>query len=604
MIDAAPSDEDSPPGERLWADAILAARLLAVDPAGLGGAALRAAAGPVRDRWIEAVRAGLPPQTPFRRIPVSIEDDRLLGGLDLASSLALGRPVAQRGLLAESDGGVVVAASAERMGEATAARIGAALDRGEVRVARDGMDLLYPARIAVIALDEGASFDERPPLALLERLAFSFDLNAVSVREAQAPSCDPAEIAAARACLAQLPPVDEAVVSALCEAAAAFGVGSGRAQVLALRAAMASAALSGRRQVTTDDAIVAARLVLVPRALHAPPDPQTETPPEPPEPEEESQQETPESSSDEEQVIDPDAVADMVIEAIKAALPDDVLARLAQAVTGLGVRPSGRGAGAPSPSLRRGRPIGSRAGQLRAGARLDLVATLRAAAPWQTLRRGERDAPADAVAGRIEVRREDFRIRRFVQKAESTTIFVVDASGSAAFQRLAEAKGAVESLLAGVYVTRARVSLVAFRKTAAEVLLPPTRSLARAKRCLADLPGGGGTPLAAGIDAAYALALDEKTKGRTPLIVFLTDSRANIGRDGAPGREKAQQDAAASARMMRQSALSTMVVDTSNRPGPEGERLAREMGAVFTPLPFANPGALAEKVRAYEAAQR
>jgi magnesium chelatase subunit D len=93
-------------------------------------------------------------------------------------------------------------------------------------------------------------------------------------------------------------------------------------------------------------------------------------------------------------------------------------------------------------------------------------------------------------------------VSRFKQRRETTTIFVVDASGSAALHRLAEAKGAVELLLADCYVRRDRVAMLAFRGKGAELMLPPTRSLVRAKRSLAGLPGGGGTPLAAGMDAA------------------------------------------------------------------------------------------------------
>jgi hypothetical protein len=81
-----------------------------------------------------------------------------------------------------------------------------------------------------------------------------------------------------------------------------------------------------------------------------------------------------------------------------------------------------------------------------------------------------------------------------VQRATTTTIFVVDASGSSALNRLAEAKGAVELLLAECYVRRDRVALVAFHGQHAELVLPPTRSLVRARRSLAGLPGGGGTP--------------------------------------------------------------------------------------------------------------
>ena len=139
--------------------------------------------------------------------------------------------------------------------------------------------------------------------------------------------------------------------------------------------------------------------------------------------------------------------------------------------------------------------MGALAGVPGGGRRLSVIDTLRAAAPWQKLR---------GASGRVVIRRDDLRVRRYQTRAEVLTIFAVDASGSAAVARLAEAKGAVELLLAEAYVKRAYVALVAFRGTTAELLLPPTRSLVRAKRGLAGLPGGGGTPLAAATCARCA----------------------------------------------------------------------------------------------------
>jgi magnesium chelatase subunit D len=139
------------------------------------------------------------------------------------------------------------------------------------------------------------------------------------------------------------------------------------------------------------------------------------------------------------------------------------------------------------------------------------------------------------------VRKEDFHVARFRQLGQTTTVFVVDASGSLALNRLAETKGAVELLLADCYVRRDSVAVLAFRGKTAEVLLPPTRSLARAKRSLAGLPGGGGTPLANAIDAAGAMADQIRRKGETPILVLLTDAKANIARDGSPGRSRGRR---------------------------------------------------------------
>jgi hypothetical protein len=88
-------------------DALLAARLCAVDPVGLGGLILRGG-GDVRDQVVAALRAGLPDGAPLRRVPLHVDDDALLGGLDLGATLALGRPVRQHGVLAAANGGLVL----------------------------------------------------------------------------------------------------------------------------------------------------------------------------------------------------------------------------------------------------------------------------------------------------------------------------------------------------------------------------------------------------------------------------------------------------------------------------------------------------------------
>ena len=188
-------------------------------------------------------------------------------------------------------------------------------------------------------------------------------------------------------------------------------------------------------------------------------------------------------------------------------------------------------------------------------------------------------------------------INRFKQRSETTSIFVVDASGSAALHRLAEAKGAVELLLAECYVRRDRVALISFRGRTAELLLAPTRSLVRAKNSLAGLPGGGATPLALGIDAATNLADATRRRGQLPVIIFLTDGRANIGRDGSQGRAVAEDHALDAARHLRAAQLTALLVDTSPQPQPSAQRLAAEMGARYLALPYADSAAISQAVR-------
>lgn len=550
-------------------DAALAAALFAIAPFALGGVRLRAAPGPARDAWLALLKRLLP-GAPLRRVPPTLPDERLLGGLDLAATLATGRPVAERGVLAETDGGVLLVAMAERLPPGTAARIAAALDRGEVQ----GYAGTEPARIGIVALDEGLE-DEAPPAALLDRLAFAlFD----PPPPADAP--DAARIAAARTRLPAVT-IPDAVIEALSATAVALGVASLRAPWLALQAARAAAALDARDVVTDADAMLAARLVLAPRATRLPAPPEEEHQPPPP-------PEDPPPDSEEQRQPDPGELQDLVLEAAKAAIPRGLLAALAAGQLRAKTSATGK-AGAERHASQRGRPIGSRPGALGGGARLALLETLRAAAPWQRLR--------PKGPGRVAVRKQDFRIRRFKHHAETTTIFAVDASGSAALARLAEAKGAVELLLADCYIRRDRVALIAFRGAKAELLLPPTHSLVRAKRSLAALPGGGGTPLASGLEAAHLLAEQERRAGRTPLAVLLTDGRANIGRDGAPGRPKAEAEALAAARLLRAAGVGLLLVDTSPRPSPFAQSLAREAGGRYLALPQPGSGALQRAVQ-------
>ena len=568
--------------EARWGDCARAAFVLAVDPMGLGGVLVRAGAGPVRDAWLR-MAAALFPEGAARRLPLGIADDALIGGLDLAATLRDGTPVRRRGLLAEAHGGLVVAAMAERMEARIAAMVGAALDNGAV----EG----HPARFALIALDEGEGADEHMPPALADRLAFHLDLEGIPVRAA-APLSDGGEIAAARARLAEVV-VPEEIVRALGATALALGAESLRATLFAVRVARALAALDGRDCADEDDARAAAGLVLAPRATRLPAGEQEEEtaesaePPDAPPPDREGGDDDARRQPD-----DPMPIEDLVLAAAAAAIPPDLLARLKLADVERARRGATGKAGAATDAPSRGRPAGVRRARPNGGARLNLVETLRAAIPHQRLR-GR--APG---GGRIALRPDDFRATRMKARKETTIVFAVDASGSSALQRLGEAKGAVELVLAECYARRDRVALLGFRGRNAEVLLPPTRSLVRAKRSLAALPGGGGTPLAAAISACLAMADGIRRQGQTPLVVLLTDGRANVARDGTEGRAAAEADALAAAREARAAGLTALVIDTSPRPQEAARRIAAEMGATYLPLPAADPTRVAGAITA------
>jgi magnesium chelatase subunit D len=654
---------------RVWADASTAAALLCIDPAGLGGISVKAGAGPVRDRWLAHLRDLLPADLHgaigLRRMPTQIADERLLGGLDLTATLANGRPVAQRGLLAESDGGLVLVTMAERLGAGTAARLCSVLDRGEVSFERDGISSRWPARVGLVALDESTADDLPPPAALLERLSFMVDLRELGLRDLRLPDLplsvsgltagalllpDAQDVKTARQLLPTVT-VPEDLMRALCGTALQLGVMSLRASLQVLRATKAAAALAGRVQANEQDAQLAARLVLVPRATRRPQaEPEVDDPPvqaeppstapndatPPPSPEPLTGADAPQPPTEHPQTTPPkaidEAMEDRLVEASVAALPAGLLAALLGG--GDNTSHSGR-VGALTSSPSGGRPVGTRRGEPRGHARLNVIETLRAAAPWQRLRAAQvakraagkvatevaervastaaqpiaqaarttdkkspiQMAVQPAVQHRLHIHADDLRISRLQQRAATATLFVIDASGSSALHRLAEAKGAVNLLLADCYVRRDQVAVIAFRGKTAELLLPPTRSLVRAKRSLAGLPGGGGTPLAAGLQAALLLSKQVQRSGATPIVVLLTDGRGNIALDGEPGRARAEQDSLLVARQVRAAGLTTLLVDTSPQPAPAAQKLAQALAAHYRALPYAGAKALQAAVK-------
>ncbi|MGL4294668.1 MAG: magnesium chelatase subunit D [Aestuariivirga sp.] len=569
-----------PPPDLRSADAALAALLLAIDPIGLGGAVLRGAGGPVRDEWISRFRNLLPAGSHVGKLPAYVAADRLLGGLDVPATLSAGRPMFEKGILAAADNGVLILSSAERLEADKAALIAAALDSGEVAVQRDGISSRMPARFALIACDEGRDDDEALPSALAERLAFHLDFsNMTSLDVSDAGGI---ETLRKRMAFATVP---AEISEALCTSAIALGIGSLRAGLFALKAARALAALQGRSLVTAEDAAAAARLVLAPRAVRFPAADQPEEAVEPQEPDAPAPDQDAENDKS-----SPGEMTELILEAVKPVLPKGLLEALDMAVLAQSAK-SGGGALSAKAGTRRGRPAGTRKGDPRNGARLNLIETLRTAAPWQRLR-------LKLAPGRtgIQVRREDFRINRYKQRNETTAVFVVDASGSAALQRMAEAKGAVELILADCYVRRDRIALISFRGRKAEVLLPPTRSLQRARRSLADLPGGGGTPLGAAIDQAALIADQVRRGGGKPLLVFLTDGRGNIARDGTADRAAALRDAAEAARALRVQGFRAMVIDISATPSDAARQLAGNMAATYLPLPHADASRISRSV--------
>lgn len=560
----------------------LCAALLALCPTQLGGIVIRAQNDSLRDAWVTAQRQLLPQGHCWRRVPANISQDRLLGGIDFSATLQSGAPVYTNGLLAECDGGTIEIAMAERMDVDRAALIAAAIDRAEVGVRESGANLTSACRVSVVAMDEGLDADEILDPAIADRLALQLGCEDLKNSGWSQQTWSRAKLARAKSRLVSVTIADD-IVRSLAATSVALGIKSLRGDLFAIRAARALAALARRTEATEQDAALAAQLVLAHRAQYLPADADSS-----------ESTDSDSSASDAEQEgqkeTRPEELDDRVLDAAKAAIPAHLLSdaldfRRARGASG------GRGrAGKMQQGRKTGRVVGAMPAERTRDDRLHLLATLRAALPWQAMRRSA--IPDDKRSSRILFEKSDLQVSRRKDRNESTTIFVVDASGSQAAQRLGEVKGAIELLIADCYVRRDQVALVAFRKRQADILLAPTRALARAKRALAELPGGGGTPLAAGVDKAALLVDAVRRQGRTPKVVFLTDGRANVSRDGTEGHAEATAEALHAARMFRSNGLRPIVIDTSRRPRPAAREFAAAMAAAYVPLPQASAASI------------
>lgn len=268
---------------------------------------------------------------------------------------------------------------------------------------------------------------------------------------------------------------------------------------------------------------------------------------------------------------------EQILEALESALPDelDELPFTALRRGQAGSRGTTEG--------QRGRHISSVSGDPRQG-RIDVVATLRTAAPWQPLR-ALQQPDSDK---RLHLALSDVRVKRYRSKAGALFCFAVDASGSMALHRMRQAKGAVHNLLEKAYVERDRVALIAFRGEQAELLLPPSQSVELARRALDLLPTGGGTPLASALMLAGNVAAQARMRGiLQTVLVLLTDGRGNVGlyENSDPQAELQQLGS-----YVHDLGMRVIVVDTKRNYLSRGEakQLAEWLGADYAYLPNAS----------------
>lgn len=575
----------------VWDRSALCAVLALAQPELFGGIVIRAGASPVRQKWLEAFHRLAPGDKPPVIVPASVAPDRLYASWSLARSIASGRPVQQPGLIDEAAGSTLVINMAERIDRQVAALVSAAMDENHER---------GHVAFCALLLDESDELEAGIPDILAERVAFHVDLNAVSLRDAVPFEYSRGNIELIKSNIDKTVAGDK-WIKVIVETCLSVGINSMRVPLFCLATSRALAALNDETELLQEHVSLACQLVLAGRNLVQSGEPQQSP---------EQQAQSSEEPASEAQNADAEASHDQGRadqadeEETSAGGQDSLQNEIVEAVTNAAVemRPpeskrlerkeggvSGR-SGELGYAFDRGRP--DRVVRYQPGkGRVDVLATLRAAAPMQAMR--GRTGPGDS----LKLRKDDLRTKRFKRRKQCSVIFVVDASGSSAMHRMGEAKGAMESLLSQCYARRDLVSLVAFAGYKSEIVLPPTRSLLRAQRKISALTGGGPTPLAHALATASTLALSERSRGRTPFLVFMSDGRGNISLEGEPDRARSAEQASGLAKRFVRGQVSSVYFDTSRRPDPRSKALSDDLGAQYEFLPMASAGKVSAIVR-------
>ncbi|MDQ2818791.1 MAG: magnesium chelatase subunit D family protein [Pseudomonadota bacterium] len=489
---------------------------------------------------------------PFITLPLGATEDRVIGSLDIASALQGGKRVFQPGLLASAHRGILYIDEVNLLADHLVDVLLDVAAMGVNAVQREGLSISHPARITLVGTMNGEEGDLRPQL--LDRFGMMVEVSAPTdktvrsevVRRRIAYEADPAafsdkwapqqdalrvKLARAQQMLAQVE-LDDAMLDLISHLCCEFDVASLRADIVMHKAARAIAALDGRARVTPDDVRTAATLVLPHRRRRKP---------------------------FEQPGLDQNKLDDLMREAGQPSdqKPEEEGEPEEQLFAASAAAP------APTLTVAADKDAPSLAGRRSAAAntaRGHVVRAVPNAQPTSLAIQSTLRSAALREPGKLNVTRDDLHQQVRAGKSANLIVFVVDASGSMAAQRRMEAvKGSVLALLTDAYQRRDEVAVIAFRGPRAHVQLAPTRSVDRAEQGLRELPTGGRTPLPHALSLALDVLQARSNDSTPPLLVLLTDGKANIAlEEGAdPWRESL-----AFAGLLAERSVAALVIDT------------------------------------------
>lgn len=607
------------------------ALLIALINSKAGGLLIGGKKGTAKTTLVRSSKELIAPQS-MVEVPLNVTEDMLFGSIDIEYAVSKGKRRFLPGILGRADGNILYIDEANLLRQELLMAILDANIAGFNHVERDGISYSQPVHYTVIGTmnpQEGTL-----PSHLLDRFGMYVDVdNIESVEErtelikrvlryerskgefakeyAQSNKELAEQIVAAKALLGQVE-ISEAMMQLAAQMCAQAFCAGHRAEIYLLEAARALAALSQRTYILPKDMQEAAVFVL-PHRMRKPPEAEPEEANNSPEQNEDQEQskdskddnqQEDNQSNDQEQQLPPPALdntddnssddagddtenQEQQDNSSSQLAPDEQIAeidksfRLPKLVLDLGKNNTvRRGSGKRSATrtdLKQGRYVRA---ELPKNKVEDLAfdATIRAAAPYQRIREDNGCA--------LNIQKEDLRQKVREKRIGNTFLFAVDASGSmGARKRMNAVKGAIFYMLQDAYQKRDRVGMLAFRRDKAEVLLPITRSVDLAQKCLAEMSTGGKTPLADGLATALLTLsrLNKRDKELEPILVLVTDGRANAVMEG---ETDPVGSALKIAEKIRKAQITSVVIDTENDFINLGiaKKLAQTMGAAYYSL--------------------
>lgn len=607
------------------------ALLIALVNSKAGGLLIGGKKGTAKTTLVRSSKELIAPQS-MVEVPLNVTEDMLFGSIDIEYAVSKGKRRFLPGILGRADGNILYIDEANLLRQELLMAILDANIAGFNHVERDGISYSQPVHYTVIGTmnpQEGTL-----PSHLLDRFGMYVDVdNIESVEErtelikrvlryerskgefakeyAQSNKELAEQIVAAKALLGQVE-ISEAMMQLAAQMCAQAFCAGHRAEIYLLEAARALAALSQRTYILPKDMQEAAVFVL-PHRMRKPPEAEPEEANNSPEQNEDQEQskdskddnqQEGNQSNDQEQQLPPPALdntddnssddagddtenQEQQDNSSSQLAPDEQIAeidksfRLPKLVLDLGKNNTvRRGSGKRSATrtdLKQGRYVRA---ELPKNKVEDLAfdATIRAAAPYQRIREDNGCA--------LNIQKEDLRQKVREKRIGNTFLFAVDASGSmGARKRMNAVKGAIFYMLQDAYQKRDRVGMLAFRRDKAEVLLPITRSVDLAQKCLAEMSTGGKTPLADGLATALLTLsrLNKRDKELEPILVLVTDGRANAVMEG---ETDPVGSALKIAEKIRKAQITSVVIDTENDFIKLGiaKKLAQTMGAAYYSL--------------------